>query len=138
MPLGLQYTWTTEAEFHNAFASDFEPWGDVAIGDELPYIPEHQLRAAAGIENDKVGFNLAASYVGRMRTVAGQGAFAPDRTIESHVVWDLVGRYQFSEQLGAYFKVDNLLDDTYVAARRPSGLRPGLERMAWVGLNYRL
>ncbi|MGB5344888.1 MAG: TonB-dependent receptor [Woeseia sp.] len=138
MPLGLQYTWTTEAEFHNAFASDFEPWGDVAIGDELPYIPEHQLRAAAGIENDKVGFNLAASYVGRMRTVAGQRAFAADRTIESHVVWDLVGRYQFSEQLGAYFKVDNLLDDTYVAARRPSGLRPGLERMAWVGLNYRL
>jgi Fe(3+) dicitrate transport protein len=138
MPLGLQYTWTTEAEFHNAFASDFEPWGDVAIGDELPYIPEHQLRAAAGIENDKVGFNLAANYVGRMRTVAGQGAFAPDRTIESHVVWDLVGRYQFTEQLGAYFKVDNLLDETYVAARRPSGLRPGLERMAWVGLNYRL
>jgi Fe(3+) dicitrate transport protein len=138
VPLSLDYTWTTEAEFHNTFESDFEPWGDVAAGDELPYIPEHQLRFAAGLENDRLGLNLAASYVGRMRTVAGQGPFVADRTIDSHVVWDLVGRYRFTEQLGAYFKVDNLFDETYLAARRPAGLRPGLERMAWVGLNYRL
>ncbi len=80
MPLALQYTWTTEAEFHNAFASDFEPWGDVEVGDELPYIPEHQLRLAAG-SRATGRLNLAASYVGRMRTVAGQGPFEATRTI---------------------------------------------------------
>lgn len=138
MPLALEYTWTREAEFHNAFESGFEPWGDVAVGDELPYIPEHQLRLTAGLEADKLGVNLAANYVGRMRTVAGQGGYASSETIDSHVVWDLVGRWHFNDQFSSYVKVDNLFDETYVAARRPAGLRPGLERTAWVGLSYRL
>ncbi|NNE59366.1 MAG: TonB-dependent receptor [Woeseia sp.] len=138
IPVSLEYTWTTRAEFRNAFESAFEPWGTVAVGDELPYIPKHQLRLAGGLASDRIGVNLAANYVGRMRTEAGQGDYTPDRTIQSHVVWDIVGRVQFTEQLGGYLKVDNLFDETYVAARRPAGLRPGLERMAWVGLSYRL
>ena len=138
LPVKLEYTWTAEAEFENSFDSSFDPWGDVEVGDELPYIPEHQLRLAGGIENDRVGLNLAASYVSRMRTIAGQGAFDSAETIESHVVWDVVGRYNFTEHLGGYVKVDNLFDETYVAARRPAGLRPGLERTAWVGVSFRL
>ncbi len=138
MPLTLEYTWTTEAEFHNAFESDFEPWGDVEIGDELPYIPEHQLRASVGLEGQSLGMNLAASYVGDMRTVAGQGALSAQDRVAAHVVWDVVGRWRFSEHFSTYFKVDNLFDETYVAARRPTGLRPGLERTAWVGVSYRL
>ncbi|MDH3434471.1 MAG: TonB-dependent receptor, partial [Gammaproteobacteria bacterium] len=49
VPLGIQYTWTPAAEFENAFDSSFEPWGSVEVGDELPYIPEHQLRATTGL-----------------------------------------------------------------------------------------
>lgn len=138
VPLNLEYTWTTEAEFHNAFESGFEPWGDVAVGDELPYIPEHQLRATAGIDGQSLGLNIAANYVGRMRTVAGQGVFAAGETIDSHVVWDLLGRWRFSERFAGYVKVDNLFDKTYVASLRPAGLRPGLERTAWLGFNYEL
>lgn len=138
MPLRLEYTWTTEAEFRNAFESGFEPWGDVEVGDELPYIPKHQLRASAGLEGQSLGLNLAASYVGKMRTIAGQGDYLPSETVASHVVWDLVGRWQFSDNFSSYLKVDNLFDVTYVAARRPAGLRPGLDRTAWVGLIYRL
>ena len=81
MPLSVQYTWTTEAEFGSAFDSNFDPWGDVEIGDELPYIPEHQLRATAGLEGDAWGMNLSAAYIGRMRATAGQGAFDPADTI---------------------------------------------------------
>ncbi|HLU05855.1 MAG TPA: TonB-dependent receptor [Woeseiaceae bacterium] len=138
LPVSLQYTWTTEAEFNNAFESDFGPWGDVQVGDELPYVPEHQLRAAAGLENETWGINLAANYVGKMRTVAGKGAFIDNETVDSHVVLDLLARWHFTENLSSYVKVENLLDETYVAARRPAGVRPGLERTAYVGLSFSL
>src|SRR5690606_24905885 len=138
LPVSLQYTWTTEAEFNNAFESDFGPWGDVQVGDELPYVPEHQLRAAAGLENETWGINLAANYVGKMRTVAGKGAFIDNETVDSHVVLDLLARWHFTENLSSYVKVENLLDETYVAARRPARVRPGLERTAYVGLSFSL
>ena len=34
--------------------------------------------------------------------------------------------------------VDNLLDEVYVAARRPSGARPGLPRTIYVGVQVEL
>ena len=108
------------------------------VGDELPYVPEHQLRAAAGLENETWGINLAANYVGKMRTVAGKGAFIDNETVDSHVVLDLLARWHFTENLSSYVKVENLLDETYVAARRPAGVRPGLERTAYVGLSFSL
>ena len=136
--LQLRYTWTAQAEFRNAFESDFDPWGDVQVGDELPYIPEHQLRATAGLEASKWRFNIAANYVGELRTRAGQGAFIPEESIDSHVVWDMVAAWQLTPQLSTYVKVDNLFDETYIAARRPAGVRPGLPRTAYLGLTYRL
>ena len=138
LPLSLQYTWTAEAEFQSAFDSNFDPWGQVEAGDELPYIPEHQLRATAALEHERWGVNLAANYVGKMRTKAGQGPMINDESIDSHVVWDLIARWRFTESLSSYIKVDNLLDKTYVAARRPAGLRPGLERTAYLGLTFTL
>jgi Fe(3+) dicitrate transport protein len=138
LPLSLKYTWTTEAEFNNAFESEFEPWGDVQVGDDLPYIPEHQLRAAGGLETQTWNINLAANYVGKMRTVAGQGPHLETETVDSHVVWDLLARWRFTESLSTYVKLDNVFDETYVAARRPAGVRPGLERTAYVGLSFSL
>ncbi len=138
VPLSFQYTWTAEAEFRNAFESGFDPWGDVEVGDELPYIPEHQLRATAGLTSDAWGLNVAANYVGRMRAVADQGAFEPEGSIDSHVVWDLMARWNWSDSISTYVKVDNLFDEVYVASRRPAGVRPGLERTAYVGVTLEL
>jgi len=136
LPVSLQYTWTTEAEFKSAFDSNFGPWGDVQIGDQLPYIPEHQLRATAGIQAQKWTINLAASYTGKMRASAGQGEFIPAETIDSHLVWDILASWQISPSFRTYFKVDNLLNDTYIAARRPAGVRPGLSRTAYLGITF--
>jgi Fe(3+) dicitrate transport protein len=138
VPLSLQYTWTAEAEFGSAFESDFDPWGDVEIGDELPYIPEHQLRATAGLTGEAWGFDISAAYIGRMRATAGQGAFDPADTIDSYVVWDLIGRWRWSDSVTTYVKVDNLFDETYIASRRPAGVRPGLERTAYLGVTLSL
>ena len=138
IPLDLQYTWTAEAEFENAFESSFDPWGDVQVGDELPYIPEHQLRAMAGLRHERFSVSMAANYVDSMRTVAGQGTPAAAESIDSQLVWDLVGRWNFSDSLSTYIKVDNLFDEEYAVARRPAGLRPGLDRTAYIGLSYQL
>ncbi len=138
LPLDVEYTWTTDAEFRSAFESNFDPWGDVEVGDELPYIPEHQLRASTGLEADRWRVNLAASYLGKLRTRAGQGAFDPAESIDSRLVWDAMASWRFSDRLSAYLKVDNLFDETYIAARRPAGVRPGLPRTGYLGLTYRL
>jgi Fe(3+) dicitrate transport protein len=74
----------------------------------------------------------------KRRTKAGQGAFDPAESIGSHTVWDLVANWNFTSQLSTYVKVDNLFDETYMAARRPAGVRPGLPRTAYLGFTYRL
>ncbi len=138
VPLRLEYTWTTAAEFDSAFESNFDPWGDVQVGDELPYIPEQQLRATAGLEADRWRVSVAANFIGKMRSKAGQGAFLPEEAIDSHTVWDMVASWSFTDNFASYIKVDNLFDETYVASRRPAGVRPGLPRTAYLGITYRL
>jgi Fe(3+) dicitrate transport protein len=138
VPVDLEYTWTYEAEFRSAFKSGFEPWGDIQAGDELPYVPGQQLRVSAGLMNERWRLNLAANYIGTLRTQAGQGAFEPSESVASHTVWDIVAAWAFTPNFSTYIKVDNLLDETYAAARRPAGLRPGLPRTAYLGLTYRL
>ncbi|MDX1481813.1 MAG: TonB-dependent receptor [Woeseiaceae bacterium] len=138
MPLSLQYTWTAEAEFDSSFESSFDPWGDVEAGDELPYIPAHQLRATAALESERFSLNLAASYVDDMRSVAGSGPIPVDERIGSHVVWDALARWNFNDRLSSYVKVDNLFDEVYEVSRRPAGLRPGLDRTAYIVLSYGL
>jgi Fe(3+) dicitrate transport protein len=138
VPFNLRYTWTTEAAFDSAFDSNFDPWGNVEKGDELPYIPEHQLLASAGLETERWRVSLAASYIGQLRTKAGKGSFDPAESIDSHMVWDLMAAWQFTPRLSTYIKVDNFMDESYIAARRPAGVRPGLPRTAYLGLTYRL
>ena len=107
-------------------------------GDELPYIPEHQLRLSAGLVSEQWRINVGASYIGNLRTMAGQGAFVDSESIDARTVWDMVAAWNFTSKLSTYVKVDNLFDETYVAARRPAGARPGLPRTAYLGLTYRL
>jgi Fe(3+) dicitrate transport protein len=138
IPLGLRYTWTNEAQFNSSFDSGYDPWGSVEAGDELPYIPEHQWRLSAGLEATQWRINIAASYIGALRTKAGQDALDPLYSIDSHVVMDFIASWEFTSKLSSYLKVDNLLDETYIAARRPAGVRPGLPRTAYLGLTYQL
>ena len=138
VPVGLKYTWTHEAEFKTAFDSNFGPWGEVQAGDELPYIPEHQLRATAGLVANQWRVNVAANFLDKLRTKAGQGTIDEAESIDSHVVWDFTAAWNFTPRLSTYLKVDNLFDETYMAARRPAGVRPGLPRTAYLGLTYRL
>ena len=71
-PVGASYTFT-KSEFQNTFSSQNPQWDDVEKGDALPYVPEHQGHLTLGIESRRVGGALGATYIARMREVAGAG-----------------------------------------------------------------
>lgn len=134
LPVEVSYTYTT-ATFQSAFESDFGPWGTVEDGDELPYLPSHQLFARAGVAGlHGVGLTLSGKYVSTMRTVAGQGDFVDDQRIGSHLVLDLAANYDVTRWATLFASIQNLTDNAYEVARRPAGLRPGLPRTLRLGV----
>ena len=134
-PVRFNYTYT-KATFETSFNSTFAEWGNVTSGDELPYIPEHQFTLGAGIVDDTWQFNIQGTFVGEMRTTAGQGDIAAGEGTDEHFIVDVSGEYEFYKDTRAYFTVNNLFDEEYVAARRPAGARPGLPQIFFVGLKY--
>ena len=133
MPARLAYTYT-QATFQNAFESEFEPWGTVAEGDELPYVPNHQLSLSLGLQTMRFGVDLSGKYVGRMRTAAGQGAFIDHQSTDAHFVLDLAADYSLTRQVKLFASVRNLTNEAYIVARRPAGVRPGLPRLFLLGV----
>ncbi|HEY5568012.1 MAG TPA: TonB-dependent receptor [Gammaproteobacteria bacterium] len=134
LPVQLAYTYTN-AEFRTSFESGFEEWGGVEVGDELPYLPEHQAQLLAGLAAERWSVNLAASFVDAMRIEAGQGATSPTGATDSHWVVDLAGDWTLTDNLRLFARVENVLDEAYVVAWRPAGARPGRPRTALIGIN---
>ena len=136
-PLRVAYTFT-DGRFQSAFESDFDAWGTVAEGDALPYQARHRLYVRAGIE--RAGWSVAAlaNAVSDMRAVAGQGPIPDDELVGAHATLDLVGEAPLPGGLSLTARVVNVTDATYVVARRPAGLRPGLPRTVTVGLRARI
>jgi len=136
VPLRVAYTWT-EAEFQTSFETDFADWAPaVERGDELPYLPAHQLAAGAGLTADTWGAHLDLAWVDAMRTSAGRGPISVGEGTDAHLLVDLAAEVRLAAGLSAFAQVRNLGDEVYVAARRPAGARPGLPRTALVGLSW--
>ena len=136
VPISLAYTYT-DATFRNSFSSDFEEWGSVQAGDELPYLPEQALNLKLGLEHERWRINLAGNYIDAMRTVAGQGSVAANQRTGSAFVVDLAASYRLSEHAELFTRVENLGDETWIASRRPAGVRPGMSRMTYVGMRVK-
>jgi Fe(3+) dicitrate transport protein len=138
IPMSFQYTLTSKADFESNFESGFDGWGTAVVkGDRLPYMPKNQMRASIGIMGESMSANLSANYASEVRALAGQGGIPGNQLIDARWVLDAVANYKVSETV-AYVKIDNLLDEVYVAARRPAGLRPGMDRQVSVGVNIQL
>lgn len=137
LPLTAAYT-RTQGKFKNTFVSSFAEWGTVTAGDELPYLPKNQLYLSAGLEAERWGISMAGKFVDEMRTQAGSGAIPANRRVDAHWTVDVAGEYKLNDRLTGFVTVENLLDEDYVAARRPAGARPGMPLTAMAGVKISL
>ncbi len=133
LPFNLNYTYTN-ATFRSDFESNFGPWGTVTTGDEIPFIPRHQLNASLGFAYSAFSVYLNSVYSPQVRTAAGSGPIDPDLSTDSYFLLDLSSDYQITSNLSAFINVRNLLDETYIVSDRPSGVRPGLPRTFMGGM----
>ncbi|MGV6801371.1 MAG: TonB-dependent receptor family protein [bacterium] len=131
IPVGITYSWT-QTELKSSVTSDI--FGDVTVGDEIPYVPEHQLTLRLAVEGDRWHIGSSTNYVSQARDVPGQGPIAENELIGERTITDLSAWIEVNERLKLTAKVDNVFDETYLAARRPYGLRPGKPREVFAGL----
>ncbi|HHM20524.1 MAG TPA: TonB-dependent receptor [Bacteroidetes bacterium] len=136
MPFTVVYTYT-DARFQNSFDSDFEGWGKVEKGDELPYLPNHQLTLLLNLNNQHFHFNISGRYQDAMRTRAGQGALPDNEKTDAHFILDANAGYTIHKNVVLFASLTNATDKVYVVARRPAGLRPGMPRAFVGGLKVR-
>ncbi|RFB05260.1 TonB-dependent receptor [Parvularcula marina] len=131
LPVAVTYTWT-ESELQSSFDSGF--FGTVIAGDELPYVPEHQLTVSAGIEQGAWRLDAIINHVSETRNVAGGDPIPASEEIDARTLVDLSASYEVTEHISLLLKAENLFDEEYLAARRPYGLRPGKPREVFAGL----
>ena len=137
LPVRFSYTFT-RAEFRSSFDSGFEPWGTVTSGDDLPYVPNHQLSMGIGFSRSKWNVDFETNYVGAMRTQAGSGPLRRLFSTDARWVLNVTADYGLTEGTRLFLAVQNLADNEYVVARQPAGARPGLPRTFTAGLRFRL
>jgi Fe(3+) dicitrate transport protein len=137
VPFRASYTFT-DAIFQNTFESGFEPWGDVEAGDSLPYLPRHQFYASVALESTSWLAGVNATATSRMRTQAGQGDFIESESTDAFVVWNAFAEYEVARAARLFVNVQNLADSTYIVARAPAGVRPGLPRTLMAGIKFRI
>jgi Fe(3+) dicitrate transport protein len=136
LPISVGYTYTN-ATFLNSFGSTDSLWGEVIDGDQLPYIPEHQINLMLSLEHNNYEFNLSGRYLGEFRTKAGSGTIAANEKVDSNFIVDFSAKYHFTKYLSFTSNIINAFDATYAVARVPSGLRPGHPFGANLGLEFR-
>jgi Fe(3+) dicitrate transport protein len=137
LPITVSYT-LTDTEFLNSFGSENDIWGEVNIGDELPYLSKHQFNTTISLEHKDYQINFSGRYNGAFRTKAGSGSIPDAERVNSNIVLDLGGKYRYNEHVTITTNIMNLLDETYAVARVPAGLRPGLPFGIFAGLELRL
>ncbi|MDG1752985.1 MAG: TonB-dependent receptor [Thalassotalea sp.] len=135
IPVDLTYT-HTQTEFQNDFTSQLETWGNVAKGDELPYVPENQLQFTVGVVGDNWSSNLLVRYMAEIRTVAGQGNASQADSIDSRTVVDFSTHYELSNNQKVTLNIDNLLDEDYVSTKTHGSIMVGKPRSFTLGYKY--
>jgi Fe(3+) dicitrate transport protein len=125
LPIKIAYT-HTQSEFQSSFDSTFSQWGNVSVGDELPYLPENQFNLQVSLVGENWQVDLAYKYITEMLEAAG--------TDISQI--DVAAWYQINADLRIYAKLDNLTDEANIVSRRPFGARPGKPRQFVLGAKY--
>jgi len=133
VPLQLAYT-HTRTEVRSDINSPVPSIGNARVGDELAYIPHHQLRATAGLEHARGGANVAFTYVDRTREQAGDEPIRSVLHTDAQYITDLAAFARVWKTISVYATLQNLFDSRYIIGRRPFGARPNAPRWLQVGV----
>jgi Fe(3+) dicitrate transport protein len=136
VPLGFSYT-LTHGEFRNTFQSQDPIYGDVESGDEIPYIPRHQLNASFGAETEQLGLIFGLGYVSKMRERAGSGPRDPALSTDEQLWLDAGMRARVLSWLALYGNLRNAFGSQDIVSRRPYGARPNAPRWLQLGAELR-
>jgi Fe(3+) dicitrate transport protein len=143
---GLPFALTTELKHtysHATFSADRymrNLSGDTVNvrGNRLPYAPANLWIAALGIEHPAGatlrvdGLRVDGQYTDNFETVL---PLPNGRTglIPAHAVWNVSGSFRIAGGPTVFGTVKNVFDTTYIASRRPEGIRAGLPRLIQIG-----
>jgi Fe(3+) dicitrate transport protein len=133
IPLSGAYTFT-RTELLNSFTSEDPQLGTVRAGDEMPYVPQHQLNASLGIESNRFGVFGEVTYVSAMRERAGQEDDPNEPKTDASFIANASARVRVTGPLWAYLQIRNVFDTTDIASRRPFGARPTAPRWVQLGV----
>ena len=129
--LGARYTYSRATFRHGPNA-----------GNLLPYAPEHTMTSNLDIEHaNGVGGQVAYSFVGpqftdSVNTVDEDITGRVGQLSSRHLVDATVHYKHKPSGLTLRLTAKNLLDTTYIAARRPEGIFPGAYRQILVGVRW--
>lgn len=111
-------------------------------GNRLPYAPENLLVLEFGLDHPSgLNVQLDGIYVDEKFTDNFE-TLAPlpngrNGRVPAYSVWNLATSYRLPVSgLTVFGTVKNLFDETYIASRRPQGIKPGLPR--WMNLGVRV
>lgn len=135
-PVSAAYT-LTRSQFETSFDSEFVGWGRVTRGDELPYLPRHQLSVSAGLRAPRWDVSVTGRYQGEARDVAGQGQIDSSSRLSPMTTVDVAAHARLHAVAELYATCSNLFDTQVIVARRPYGARPNPPRMIAVGYKAR-
>ncbi len=134
-PFSFSHTYTI-AKFNNNFDSDFDPWGNVSIDDELPYIPRNMLHARIGIGMGKSQTYLRFKHIGKTRTVAGKDKLSEINSADAINTVDFVSKYKINKYIIVEIKFYNVTNSKSSIANRPAGLRPNMPRQLITSISF--
>lgn len=138
LPFKLNYTYTV-ARFKSQLLNSNPEWGPtsgderlIRVNDPMPYIPQSQLNFGTGL-----GFqNFSADINFLWKSQMADQAVAENRSmIPSYGVIDTSFGYQHDRNTKAFFRVNNILDNSYLVSFRPFGARVGSPRTFSLGFN---
>ncbi|HEY5936534.1 MAG TPA: TonB-dependent receptor, partial [Kofleriaceae bacterium] len=136
VPVAAAYT-LTKSKFRSAFSSDFAGWGDVMEGDQLPYLPQHQISVSTAVKHRRWEVGATTRYHGESRDVAGQGEIPEAERAAALFTIDLSAHARLHDWAELYATCSNLLDEQVIVSRRPYGARPNPPRMIAIGYKAR-
>ncbi|MEP5612115.1 MAG: TonB-dependent receptor [Cyclobacteriaceae bacterium] len=137
LPINVAYTYTN-AKFTSGFEANFDEWGTVESGFELPYIAKNQLHFSAALKSKNYAIDLSSRFQGDIRTSPGTGEIANTEKVGGFFTSDIAANFFLNEWTVFNVSVTNIFDNEYEVARRPAGLRPGMPRAFKLGVNVNL